>query len=373
MKRYQRAAARNPHGLYIRKQVARNRRRAIWVGLLYLLAIFAFAAAVCVLPLFEHELAPIGITEFYNVFLPNTLKSFDASDKAQLVALMTCAIFALLLFTLAINALKALSKLSWLCKKRGSKVYGFNRNVYAMEELGNIFSGSFTVIVNFFLIMSLCCGEFAITQWMYILLGAGVALRVLLGFWGSKTGYYDLVNGNVVEEKRTVGRFAPVVRNILQFAAIIGILCFLNFADLHERLFALLTKDGLKEFLSDINVIIPLVAEVLVVLCLFVLVRHATNITEYNFDGPYGAGMKNFKLFSFFIFLFAGGAVVYQYSMMEQMLDKALLIIAGIALAMFIVELIMIGMPYAPEEKKAKTVDGEEEISIKDLPLRPEQ
>ncbi len=373
MKRYQRAASRTPHSLYIRKRVARNRRRAIFVGLLYLLGVFALAAATCLLSWFEHELAPIGVTEFYKAFLPKNLKGFDVADKAKLIALINCALYAVLLLALAINALKALGKLGWLGKKRGSKIYGFNRNAYAMEELGNIFSGSFTAIVNVCVLMSLLCGALAVTKWTYILLGGGVAIRILLGFWGSKTGYYDLVKGDVVEQKREVGRFSPVVRNILQFAAIAGIVYFLDFAALNATLVSIMSKDGASAFVKDMDALIPFAAQILAILCLFVLVKHATNITEYNFDGAQGAGMKNFKIFSFLVFLFAGGAVAYEYFVIKDALNKNLLIVAGIALAIFVIELIMIRLPRAPREKVEKTFEGEEEISINDLPLRPEE
>ncbi len=372
-RRYRKSAA-TPFAtkaLLMRKRIARNRRRAKFVGALYLLATIALAAIAC-LPLFEHDLAPVTVMEFYKSFLPENLKGFSLEDTDTLIIVINSALYAVLLFALLINVFKSLGKLGWLCKKKGNKTHGFNRNVYAMEDMGRIFSGSFAAILSVYVLIAVLCGELAVTTLMLIAVGAGVVIRLFLGFWGAKIAYYDYDNGEIVEDRRKVGRISPFVRNLLQFAAIGGILYYFNYQGVNETLRSLTSQDGLSALLEDMNGLITFAAQVLIVLCMFVLIKHATNITEYNFEGAKGAGMKNFRIFSFLIFLFAGAAMAYRYFLVAEedggkVLNENLLYVAAIALGIFLIEVIMRKRPKLPGEKQKKNKkkkDEEEEFSF---------
>jgi predicted RNA-binding Zn-ribbon protein involved in translation (DUF1610 family) len=124
---------------------------------------------------------------------------------------------------------------------------------------------------------------------------------------------------------------------------------------------------------------VSIVCQVLTVLFVLPLIKHATATTEYNIDGAYGPGMKTFRVFSFFTLLSAGataaarfllGEIVFTFNngvttfAVAQLLDKGSIIIAIIAFVMFVIELIMRNAPghkKEKEEKKAKKAKKENE------------
>ena len=137
----------------------------------------------------------------------------------------------------------------------------------------------------------------------------------------------------------------------------------------------MLEVDAIKNYvLGQPLAYIALGLQVLVGLCLLPLIKHATATTEYNIDGANGSGMKTFRVFSFFVFLTAGAAAVCKYLIGEAVfstnatgtvvsvvkeLSINTIIIAGIALVMFIIEVIMRNMPGHKKQKKAKDEEVE--------------
>ncbi len=378
MKKYRKTTALTSRGLYLRKRIARNRGRAKIIGFLYLLATIALAGVVC-MPLLTHELAALEIMGFWKVFKPANFKGFSLSNTRFVYQLAVSGLYALMLLGLFINVLRSLGKLGWLFKKSANKTYGFNRNVYAMEDLGKIFSGSYAVMLFTYFLIAIICKDWNGATYeidkikMLSVLGGGIFIHLFNGIVGAKTRYYDFKEGEIVEETRVVGRFAPFFRNFLQIACVFALMYFyLEFTTLNAIVPSLLAKGGVKEYLSDIPRLIDGAAQVGLILCVAVLLKHATATTEYNFDGIHGAGMKNFRVFCFFTFLIAGGAIGYEYLMVKDaVLEKNLLIMAGIAFAMFVVELIMRSMPRFPTDKKSK--EYEEEFTIDEISFPKEQ
>ena len=156
MKRNRRKNALTQKGAYLKTRIARNRGRAQFVGIVYLLSIIVLAAAAC-LPLFDlgkQTSAPVGVFAFWKEFMPANLKAIKS--WSDLLPIVNAGIYALMLLIVVINVFRALGKLGWLFKKKASKTYGFNRNVYAMEDLGDIFSGSFAVILSTYFLAAVC-------------------------------------------------------------------------------------------------------------------------------------------------------------------------------------------------------------------------
>ncbi len=361
MKHYKRHNATTARTMYLKKNIARSRRRAKLVGLLYLVGVIALAALAC-LPLLNHELAPIGVMEFYKVFLALDLKSAEGLTKT-----INCALYAVMLLSAVINAIRGLCKLGWLFKKKGNKAYGFNRNVYAMEDLGTLFSASFAWILCVYVAIALLCGNFlnSINTMMYIALAVGVVIHLLCGFIGAKARYYDLENGQIVEQKRLVGRFACLVRNVLQIVVIAAIIYFLDFKFLGEKVALALGENGVNALMGD-AAFLPFALQMVVVLSLFVLIKHATNTTEYSMEGIYGSGMKNFRIFVFLAFIGAAGA--FALCTMNKLETGNLLYIAIVCLVSFIIELVMRKYPRLPETmEELKNMKGEGEFSFDTL------
>lgn len=386
MKSYKKNVSRQ--GLYLKKRISKTHARAKFVGLVYLLSIFALVAVAC-LPLVSSPSAPVGVMEFWKVFTLANFKATKHLEAVTLVRLSNAVLYALMLFGLGINALRAIAKLGWLFKKKGSKKHSFNRNVYAMEDLGNLFSGSLASIVIFHFLIYVICGTVEILPITYILLGAGLFIHFFCGFVGGKCSYFDSdAQGNLIEQKRLIGRVSPLVRNFLQVVATGATgYFFLRTNTLSSLIAPLLQKGVFGAYIkNDLTAYISLALQILTMLSLFVLVKHATGTSEYSIEGTAASGMKNFRVFSFFVALTAGATAVCRYLFGEasfasvagiliegreyfqilKFTDYKSAMLAGIAFVMFVVELIMSGLPRFPEsrEEEEEEYDAEESISL---------
>ncbi len=356
--------------VYLKSRIARNRRRAEFAGVIYLLATLALAVAAF-LPMLVQELAPVGVFEFYKVFMPKNIKNLKTA--ADIVRFVNGSLYALMLLGVVINALRALCKIGWLYKKRASRTYGFNRNVYAMEDLGRIFSGSYIVIMISYFLIALICGEAKVNYLMLIVLGGGLLIHLFAGFIGGKAAYFDIANGEIIEQRRLVGRFAPLFRNVLQLAAVFGAMFFfLQVCTLHTVIAPLLEKNAIENYVADQPLAyISLALQVLTAIWLIVLAKHATGITEWNINGPEGAGMKVFRVFSFLTFLTAAATVVCRYLFGEVLFntvggttvkvqnyfDLGSIIVAAIFLLMFVIEVVMRNRPAVPEKDEGRNIE----------------
>lgn len=369
MKRNRRKAL-SQRGAYLKNRIARNRGRAQFTGIVYLLSIIALAVVACMMPMFDVEkqaLAPLGIMVFWKQFTPETFKALTSLEA--IITFANAVLYGLMLLTVVINVFRALGKLGWLFKKKASKSYGFNRNVYAMEDLGAIFSGSFASIILTYFVIAILCGGANPVMPMYFVLGGGIFIHFFAGIIGGKVSYFDIADGEISEEKRVVGRFSAFFRNVLQIAAVGAIMYFfLKTEVISAALHPILEKGGFNKYiLAEPLLYIPAGLQILTFLCLIPLLVHATATTEYNIDGANGSGMKTFRVFSFFIFLTAGATVVCRYLFGEAVgVDKVaaylsidMIIVAATALVMFIIEVIMRNMPGLPKPKKNKDEDVE--------------
>lgn len=365
MKKYRVKSTPSQKGVYLKKSIARNRSRAKFVGLVYLFATIALAGLAC-LPLMSADNAVFGVKALITAFGSISKNTFTTASGV--ISLTNTVLYSVLLLALAINVLKAISKLGWLFKRKASRTYGFNRNAYAMEDLGNLFSGSFAAIISVHFLIAVICGAFNVGPYLLIVLGAGLLLHFFLGIVGGKIRYYTNENGDVVEQKREVGRFAPFFRNFLQVVATFGIMYFfLDMSTIASSIVLLLRNGSINSYVTpNFTAWISVLLQIFTVIWIFVLVKHATGTTEYGIEGPYGAGMKNYRVFSFFVFLTAGATCVCRYLFGEasltdgvfavvkfagETLDVTSIIIASIALFMFIVELIMRNRPRRPYEE----------------------
>ena len=371
MKRNRRKNALTQKGAYLKTRIARNRGRAQFVGIVYLLSIIVLAAAAC-LPLFDlgkQTSAPVGVFAFWKEFMPANLKAIKS--WSDLLPIVNAGIYALMLLIVVINVFRALGKLGWLFKKKASKTYGFNRNVYAMEDLGDIFSGSFAIIFVAYFLMTVLCGVAYPNVLMLLVLGGGLFVHLFAGFIGGKASYFDIQDGEITEDKRVVGRFPALFRNVLQLGAILAMMYYFQKVNiLHTVIGPFLEKGAMQNYVAGrILAYIPVGLQLLTVICFLPLFKHATATTEYNIDGANGSGMKTYRVFAFFVFLTMGAAAVCQYLIGQiaftvvdgytqvsvvKGLNIPAIIVAGIAFVMFIIEVIMRNMPGHKKAKKAK-------------------
>lgn len=335
----------------IRKQVKRAQNKAKFVGILYLFASIMLLAVTALIPLMEGGEVSLTLKTFYTpikVLFDGGVEGLKSVtfDKARYA--LSALFYALMLVGMLVNLVRSFAKLGWLFKVRASRVNGVNRNMYAMDDMAKRFSGSFSAVVIFNLIIYILCGNnvYKITNYGYGILVGCFIIHILLGVMGGKTSVFTV--GDKVEEiQRDSGLFVFFLRNLMQFVAIMAILYFLLpqsqvLADV-ERLFDALIVQRAGLDALDLSSFTAGAVEGLVWIFVFVLIKHATAETEFNREGMMGSGILNFRIFSFFVFLGTGALIVFSYLgfCMPQGLNTDYVIVAGVALVAFLLDCIL--------------------------------
>lgn len=345
----------NPKTAQLRKRVKAVQGKAKFAGVLYLLGTIALAALVALFPVLEGGQTEITLSaiKFYKP-LQELFSGGFAGLKSltvdQMVSAAIALLYALMLLGMAINVLRSIAKLGWLFKRRASYTNGFNRNMYAMDDMGKRFSGTLGAMVIFNVFIYLLLGEgVKITTFGYIMLGGGLAWHLLVGALGGTVTVFTM-GDHIEEEEREHGIFVYVIRNVLQLVATAAILFFLVpqsvlMTKIEETL-QLLVVDKAGFSALKLKDLVPAGVELVAWICLCVMIKHATASTEFNRDCMDGAGMRNFTVFSFFTFLAIGALVLLPYlgiGVVEgaSKLNSKLAIATGIAFVAFLLDCIV--------------------------------
>ena len=350
----------------MKRRIRRTRCKAQFAGFLYIIGILLLAGLAALPTLNVSGIAVMGD----NVALWEKLDNLGAN-----IDTISRALYALLLLSLVISVFKGLSYLGWLFTSKASVTYGMNRNVYAMQGLGKVFSRVFFRIISVYFVIVLLNGSYAsaLTDFaafdgilldnmfvagipnIVLIVAVGVALHFLCGWVGANVSLFTVgEDAGIVEECRRVGRFAPLVRNILQVAVAFAI----SYLVLKTSVVNVFVESMLVGGAGEID-LLPIFQIVLVV-CWLVLMKHAMNTTEFNADGANGAGMKNFTLFIGFTAIVSAviyymNADIYGSFDFENEAGLCVLAIEGLALVMSIIQFMMIKLPALPEDRaKAK-------------------
>ncbi len=259
--------------LQLKKRILQNRKRAIRVGVLYILGVILLAVSALILPIPARN--TMGV-----LFVLDMLPTVGTAEITELAKL---ALYLIMVVVTLVNVIRAFKRKDWLKKKTATLEYGFNRNVYAMFDLGHIFSGSLTVFaLNGFLLMVLAKVRLTTNLMFLGLLAVALLIHFIGGVKGAKASFFDIDNDEVVEEARKIGRFAPFFRNFMQVGCILAIMW--GFLRVNYRL------DAVETFGVALYAAIP---------CLIVLIKHAFGIAEYDMDGVKAKGMKVSRIFFF--------------------------------------------------------------------------
>lgn len=395
-KRYRKTQTLTMQGHQMKRSIAHNRSRAIFVGVLYLIGTILLAAVAAILPKLA-DILPTLMPDLSSSVLPGFLTSLENTDTTTLegkIGFINGVLFLLMLIGMVVNVIKALCKLAWLCKKSATEDLGLNRNVYAMQDMGRAFSGSLALLFSTCFLMCVICGDgaHAFNGVMGALAGGEgynseimilstvivaslivfVIVHSIVRFLGAKVSYFNIEKGQIVEHKRIVGRIAPIVRNAIQLIGVALLMAyFLQVNTIHDAISTLLVEGGVETFMADQNAIMAAILQVVILVSLFVLIKHATATTEYAINGVRSSGMKNFRVFAFFVFVAAAvSAFLVQYDAIEAF-QADNIILAVVALVLFVAELIMRKLPKFPEEKRVKGIEyysNESEFTLDSLP-----
>lgn len=384
MVRNKRVRTQNQKYAYIKSRISKAQGKAKAVGFLYLLGLVAIVALAC-LSLVTYKVSDdVAALTFSVPKLIEVVKKVISEKALNLpnYELIGLAIYAALLVVLLINLIRAFVKLGWLFKKKASRLYGVNRNIYAMDDLGKIFSSSFAWIITAHVVLMLLYNINGIQTMAYAFLGAGLFVHFVCGLAGGKVSLFSTEEGSIVEMKREVGRFTPFVRNLLQLAAVAAILYFVvdaawftevgkaykNVGELH------ITKANQDVIwqVALVYVWAAIIPAICVIVMLFALgmLRHATGTREFDMEGPETPGRKKFLAYSIFTVLFAVGLFAVQKfvqpeaALVKEFMDSVW-IVAGIALAMAIIEIILVNCPKTKEEKELQKQQRKEQKTKK--------
>lgn len=363
----------------LKKRVRKIQNRAKFTGILYLLGTIGLVAIAACLPLLTGTCITDGVTmpvlTFYqpivDLFAKGT-EAFTSLTAAKITDLIVVGLFGIMLLTMAINVLRSIGKLGWLFKRRASYSNGFNRNMYAMDDMAKRFSNSlYTLIVMHLFIYLFSCGVDAegqavaaqITTNAYIALGVGFGLHFICGLIGGTVTLFS-TGDRVEEETRENGLFVFFVRNLIQIAAVAAIAYFLIQESVLvakiQELLRLILEEGKPIVEIDWMSAIPAGIELIAWIFIAVLAGHAIADTEFNRDGVVGSGMRNFAIFAFLTALALAAAIALPMlgigvAKVATELNQNLLIAAAVALVAFLLDCII--RPRARDDSGYDDVD----------------
>ena len=383
MKKVKNTLTKEARKMYGRVKATRN--KAQWIGMFYLLGTIILAA-LAVLPTLN--------IDYVNVMGSMKPLWADIDALGANVSTISRVLYVITLLTVVINVLKSFGKLGWLYKRKASKTYGFNRNAYAMQDMAKNFAKSFAVIlINTVLIVAIngAWGDAAWTEigglvdalkansavyanfdlfgvitlelpTILFVVAAGVVFHLILCCWGGKISMFVAEEGvGVSEEKRTLGRFAPLVRNFFQVVFVIAVsVLFLEISTID-----VFVADALA---GSVNVDLAVILQLVILLAWMICTVHAVNPTEFNVDGAEGKGMKNYGFFMFVIF----GVAAYNWYNSDPNFTFALtneLLLAAVALVACLIELIIKAPRYKDPEEEVAEEEAEVEYDENGNPI----
>lgn len=320
--------------VYVKRRIAKAQGAAKTVGTLYLLATIILAA-----------LFYLGVSKI--------------SPSSSTVYKVSVAVNAVALIAMVICLIVAFTKLRWLFARKASRLYGFNRNMYAMDDLGKIFSFVFATGLAACFFTVLTNTDFKITSFGYIYLALGLIAHFVLGLIAGSVSVFDTIEG-ITEQKREVGYFAPLMRNLVQIIATAAMLVLLadgnavlsSIAVLMEAL-QLILDGQMKTVLADVDVLIFCVGQIVLGMAVFFMIFSATSTKEFDMEGPETPGRKRFLLWS--IFALVGAVALLAALLMADVTTgevfTTIIAYTVIALVAVVVEICTIRCPHVNYEK----------------------
>lgn len=380
MKKYKIKRLPTRRNVALKNRIVKTRGRAKWVGIVYLAASFFILVSAC-FPMMKSDFVKVGLSSVWREF---TLSSFKSMSTAVNVLpfLLALLYVGMLLVLLGMFA-KALWGVGGLFKRKANRKYGFNLNVNAMQGMGKVFSDMFAVVLGVYFVICVLSGSGKPTPLAWVFLSVCLVVHFVCGIRGGKASYFDVdENGQMVERRRLVGRIAPFCRNLVQIVGVFAMMyLFLRTSRIHECIEAMLKKDvWINHFFKNVVSFASLLLQFVTATSLLVLLKHATGTAEFDMEGTQASGMKNYRVFAFFIFLASGatffyrklfGEVVLKYSeeqaqtitTLSPWTDYVSLILAGLGLAMFVFEVVMRNYPRIRVATKGDFVETDGEIS----------
>ncbi len=346
--------------LHIKHRIRAIQNRAKWAGTLYVLALLAIFVLACLQPI-TFDGGAIGVLEFWKPFALLTEGDFVTALLDNAISITVALLYSIMLLVLLISFISALCSMGWLYKKKASKLYGFNRNMYAMDDIEKCYSASLkTVICVFVMITGLSVPVQVNLVLVGAILGVGVFFHFLCGLLAGHASLFT-VDGEITEEKRKVGTFSVFVRNLLQIAATVGfVYFFLQSSGTIAVFIKILVGGGFEELLNAPVELAWVVVRLLLFVFTLIMIGYAFGTTEFAPEGKNAGGRGTFLWTSLFACIVALSAAIFYAVYYEIALDKALMFMAGIALVAFVLEVLLKNFPKETKRVNPDDVDENE-------------
>ncbi len=341
---------------YLKRRINAVHSRAKFAGVFYLLGTLALSAVIVLTTLVDNTCLgtaafptfAMPVLTFYQPFI-TLFANLQSLSAEILIDATVAALYAILLLVLLCNILGSFAKLRWLFKRRASYIHGFNRNMYAMDAIGKRFASSFAAAIILYLQIYLLTDGAALNTFSYAFLAVGGFFHILCGLIGGNATLFTK-GETTQEEPREFGVFVFFIRNLIQIAAVGGIIYFLIpqsavVPAVLEVMQKVVFEQNTEWLTANLMSLIPAIAELVAWLCIVVLIKHATAPTEYNRDGMDGAGMNNFAVFSFLAAACLAAIVILPMAQITPALSQeastAFILSAVIAFVAFVLDLIV--------------------------------
>ena len=325
-----------------KKRIKSVHSNAKWAGFFYLLGTIALAALALVFPLIDNTIiAKEGSMPIMAAIDAVSALDFKAlNDPQTIIGLVVLAVYLVTALILVINVLLSISKLGWLYKKKASYTNGFNRNMYAMDDMSKFFSCSFAALINSHIIIFVGASHMttdaavAVNMMGIIAVALGVVIRLMVGLIEGKVTLFT-TGDRVEEEKREYGLGVFFLRSFFQIVvtAAIVFLFASNNGFGNYGVFHLLAEKPI-DFAAILasESLVPFAVELVAWLFVFGLVGRVVSAKEFNRLGMENPGIKAYRAWTFFVF-----AVVAALAVLAGM-NTNLFIVAGVALVGFILD-----------------------------------
>ena len=142
--------------VYMKQRIYSSQRKAKWIGIMYLLATFVVTILACLphMAISDPTYPPsVSVGAEINVF--DMIENFSGDILPFVVIVIISTMYDILF----LNIIRVCIKLGWLFKKNASRLYGFNRNMYAMDDMSRIYSCTLSTTIVFHVFIILFAGN----------------------------------------------------------------------------------------------------------------------------------------------------------------------------------------------------------------------
>ena len=289
-------ATKNQNIVAIRGRVKKTHKKARRVGFLYFIGTLILALCSllpCSTIQYENG-ATLSIVNFFRPFL----WVFDGDFSG----IMVFFFYLTMLIFLVVKVIKVFPPYKRVLKKNHNNVNTCNRNVSAMEDLGEIFSSTFCGVLVLYSLMYVVTpdtGKIMVdrTSLVFSMLGwIMFAVATLIHFIGGAIGCTSslfFVSSYIEERKRMEGVWIFVLRSLIKIGFTALVACFiLPVCRIHTALPFIFDLDiaGLMPN-GDIMPLLGIVLQIVILVFLCNCIKHATSALEFNLLGMSAHGM----------------------------------------------------------------------------------